>query len=478
MYLGLDLGTSGLKALLIDEDQTIVAEATAPLTVSRLKPSWSEQDPRHWTKAAHEALSALKAKHPLDRVRGIGLSGQQHGATILDKAHEPLRPAILWNDTRAADEAEYLDGLPGVRESVGSIIFAGFTAPKLIWAKKHEPEVFEKAALVLLPKDYLRLWLTGEAVSEMSDASGTAWLDVPSRSWSDTLLAHCEMTRDQMPGLVEGSESSGAIRPALAEEFGIPKGVPVAGGGGDNAAAAVGMGVTETGRAFVSLGTSGVVFTSNPTFSPMPETAVHTFCHALPGKWHQMGVILSATDSLNWYSSLVGADPASLVGELGALQAPGRVLFMPYLGGERTPINDPRIRAAMIGLGHEADRAAGTRAVLEGVTFAVADSVDALKACGTALDMVIAVGGGSRSRYWLEAIATAIDTPIAVPTAGDYGGAFGAARLGAMAAGGGPEFLAPPKIDHEVAPRKDLVGAFHDAHQRYRATYQALKGIS
>jgi len=478
MYLGLDLGTSGLKALLIDDDQTIVAEATAPLEVSRPHPAWSEQDPHHWTAAARDALIALKAKHPLDRVKGIGLSGQQHGATILDAAHEPLRPAILWNDTRAAEEAEYLDHLPGVQGSVGSIIFAGFTAPKLIWAKKHEPEVFEKAALVLLPKDYLRLWLTGEAVSEMSDASGTAWLDVPSRSWSDELLAHCEMRREQMPGLVEGSEVSGTIRPALAEEFGIPKGVPVAGGGGDNAAAAVGMGVTEAGRSFVSLGTSGVVFTSNPTFSPMPETAVHTFCHALPGKWHQMGVILSATDSLNWYARLVGADPASLTGELGPLQAPGRVLFMPYLGGERTPINDPKIRAALIGLGHEADRVAGTRAVVEGVTFAVKDSVDALKACGTALDFVIAVGGGSRSRYWLEAIATAIDTPIAVPEAGDYGGAFGAARLGAMAAGGGAEFLAPPAIGDTVEPDKTLTAAFEEAHARYRATYKALKGIS
>ncbi|GAB5375039.1 MAG: xylulokinase [Acuticoccus sp.] len=478
MYLGLDLGTSGLKALLIDDDQTILAEATAPLSVSRPRPAWSEQDPHHWTAAAREALLALKAKHPLDSVRGIGLSGQQHGATILDKAHEPLRPAILWNDTRAADEAEYLDGLPGVQDKVGSIIFAGFTAPKLVWAKTHEPAVFDNAALVLLPKDYLRLWLTGEAMSEPSDASGTGWLDVPSRTWSDALLATCEMTREQMPGLVEGSEASGAIRPALADEFGIPRGVPVAGGGGDNAASAVGMGVTEAGRSFVSLGTSGVVFTSNPTFSPMPETAVHTFCHALPEKWHQMGVILSATDSLNWYATLVGADPAALTAELGALSAPGRVLFMPYLGGERTPINDPKIRAALVGLGHEADRVAGTRAVIEGVTFAVKDSVDALKACGTALDMVLAVGGGSRSRYWLEAIATAIDTPIAVPTAGDYGGAFGAARLGAMAAGGGAEFTTLPTIGETIEPDKKLTAAFQDAHQRYRATYNALKGIS
>ncbi|MEM0907184.1 MAG: xylulokinase [Pseudomonadota bacterium] len=478
MYLGLDLGTSGLKALLIDSDQTIIAEATAPLSVSRPHPAWSEQNPDDWTGAAAAALHMLKDKASLGDVRGIGLSGQQHGATILDKAHRPLRPAILWNDTRAADEAEHLDGLPGVRDSVGSIIMAGFTSPKLVWAKTHEPEVFQKAALVLLPKDYLRLWLTGEAVSEPSDASGTGWLDVPSRIWSDALLATCEMTRDQMPGLVEGSEPSGGLRAELAQEFGLPAGVPVAGGGGDNAAAAVGMGVTKPGRAFVSLGTSGVVFSANPTYTPKPETAVHTFCHALPDTWHQMGVILSATDSLNWYAALVGADPVSLTQELGALKAPGRALFMPYLGGERTPINDPKIRAAFIGLGHEADRVAGTRAVLEGVTFAVKDSVDALKACGTAMDFVIAVGGGSRSRYWLEAIATAIDTPIAVPTAGDYGGAFGAARLGALASGGGDEFTTAPPIGETVEPHTALTAAFQEAHTRYSATYQALKGLS
>ncbi|MEM6762319.1 MAG: xylulokinase, partial [Pseudomonadota bacterium] len=384
MYLGLDLGTSGLKALLIDEDQNLVAEATAPLSVSRPHPSWSEQDPAHWIEAAVKAVTALGAKTALDGVKGIGLSGQQHGATILDASHNPLRPAILWNDTRAGAEAAELDAIKGVREKVGSIIFAGFTAPKLVWAARHEPQVFDKTALVLLPKDFLRLWLTGDAMSEPSDASGTGWFDVSRRAFCDELLSHCNMTMAQMPGVVEGSEVSGSLRAEVASKLGLPAGIPVAGGGGDNAASAVGMGVTVPGRAFVSLGTSGVVFASSDSFEPAPETAVHTFCHALPRTWHQMGVILAATDTLNWFARLVDEDPAALTNELGPLKAPGRPLFLPYLGGERTPINAPNARAALIGLAHETDQAAATRAILEGVTFAVCDSRDALAACGTA----------------------------------------------------------------------------------------------
>ena len=478
MFLGLDLGTSGLKALLIDEGQKLVAEATAPLDVSRPHPSWSEQDPAHWTAAAEAALGALVAKTSLGSVRGIGLSGQMHGATMLGADHQPLRPAILWNDTRSGEEAAALDGEPAFRDKTGNIVFAGFTAPKLVWTAKHEPDVFAKVALVLLPKDYLRLWLTGEAVTEPSDASGTSWLDVGARTWSPELLAACEMTTDQMPRIVEGPEASGGLRADIAARFGLPAGIPVAGGAGDNAAAAIGMGVAEPGRAFVSLGTSGVLFAAAPSYSPMPQTAVHTFCHALPDKWHQMGVILAATDALNWYAGLVGADPASLTRDLGALQAPGRPLFLPYLGGERTPHNDARVRGALIGLGHESGRDAGTRAVLEGVAFALADCANALAACGTTLDSVIAVGGGARSRYWLEAIATALGTPVAVPAAGDYGAAFGAARLGAMAAGADASFITPPKVDDTIEPRADLAGAFADAHARYKATYAALKELS
>jgi len=479
MYLGLDLGTSGLKALLIDDAQSAVAEATAPLAVSRPHPAWSEQSPADWIAAASSALSTLRGKAPLDAVRGIGLSGQMHGATLLDSAHAVLRPAILWNDTRASEEAEALDRTQGFRETTGNIMFAGFTAPKLVWTRRHEPDIFERVALVLLPKDYLRLWLTGEAVSEPSDASGTGWLDVGARDWAAPLLAACGLGEEHMPALVEGPEVSGGLRAEVAREFGLPAGIPVAGGAGDNAAAAVGMGVAAPGRAFVSLGTSGVLFAAAPSYSPKPETAVHTFCHALPGAWHQMGVILAATDALNWYARLVGAEPAALTGELGALQAPGRPLFLPYLGGERTPHNDPRVRAALVGLGHEADRAAGTRAVIEGVTFAVRDCADALADCGTHLDRLIAVGGGARSRYWLAALATALGVPVDVPAAGDYGAAFGAARLGAMAAGADrAAFLTPPQVAETVEPDRELASAFAGAGARYRLTYAALKDLS
>ena len=479
MFLGLDLGTSGLKAVLIDDAQAVVAEATAPLSVSRPHPAWSEQDPADWVAAAEAAMAALASKHPLGKVAGIGLSGQQHGAVMLDRAHQVVRPAILWNDTRASEEARALDGTQVVRNLTGNVIFAGFTAPKLVWAAKHEPDAYERTALVLLPKDYLRLWLTGEAVSEPSDASGTGWFEIGARNWSDDLLAAGGMRASQMPAIVEGSHVSGTLRGELAERWGIPSGTPVAGGGGDNAAAAVGMGIVRPGPASLSLGTSGVLFATTPGFAPAPETSVHAFCHALPELWHQMGVMLSATDCLNWYCALVGESPATLVEALGPLQAPGRTLFMPYLGGERTPINDPAIRAALIGVSHATDRAAGARAVLEGVTFAVRDNRDALAATGTEVADVIAVGGGSRSRHWMEMVATALGVPVLLPAGAELGAAFGAARLGLMAAtGAGEEVATPPQIAATIEPNRALAAAFDEAHARYKATYEALRGLS
>ena len=306
MYIGLDLGTSGLKAILIDDAQAILAEAVAPLEVNRPFDGWSEQAPASWLDATGAVLRELRQKADLSAVRGIGLSGQQHGATLLDAADHVLRPCILWNDTRAAVEAAALDADPQFRAITGNIMFAGFTAPKLVWVRKHEPKLFDRVAKVLLPKDYLRLWLTGEHVGEMSDAAGTGWLDVGKRDWSDALLAATGMTRAQMPRLVEGSEVSGHLRDELASKWGLPKGVVVAGGGGDNAASAVGVGVVAAGQAFVSLGTSGVLFAASAAYQPDAASAVHTFCHALPDTWHQMGVILAAADALNWYARLVG----------------------------------------------------------------------------------------------------------------------------------------------------------------------------
>ncbi|WIV51027.1 xylulokinase [Marivivens sp. LCG002] len=479
MYIGLDLGTSGLKGIVINDDQDILAEATAPLDVSRPHDGWSEQAPADWIVAAEAVISALRSKIDLGAVKAIGLSGHMHGATLLGKSDEVLRPCILWNDTRSAVEAAELDADPMFRKLTGNIVFPGFTAPKLAWVKNNEPEIFSKLAKVLLPKDYLRLWLTGEHVAEMSDAAGTSWLDVGQRDWSDTLLAATDMDRSHMPRLVEGSEVSGTLRPDLASAWGMSSSVVVAGGGGDNAASAVGVGVVQEGDAFVSLGTSGVLFAACDAYTPDAASAVHTFCHALPSTWHQMGVILAAADAMNWFAKVLEAKPSDLTSALGPLQAPSRTLFLPYLGGERTPHNDAKVRASFLHLDHASDRISMTRSVLEGVTFAVRDSFDALSSTGTRIERLIAVGGGSKSDYWVQAIATTLGLPIGLPVAGDYGGAFGAARLGLMAAtGAGSSAATAPKIERMIEPVVGLSDAFLEAHSKYRAAYQAIKALN
>jgi xylulokinase len=483
MYLGLDLGTSGVKALLIDGAQRIVGSANGNLEVYRPRPGWSEQDPAGWIRAAEEAVAALKAAYPNEfgAVRGIGLSGQMHGATLLDAGDQVLRPCILWNDTRSFVEASRLDADPRFRRITGNIVFPGFTAPKLAWVKNEEPGIFARVRRVLLPKDYLRLWLTGEHISEMSDSAGTSWLDVAHRRWSPELLAATDLDESHMPRLVEGTAPAGTLRAELGDRWGMRSGVTVAGGAGDNAASACGMGTVRPGAAFVSLGTSGVLFAANGSYLPNPESAVHTFCHALPGSWHQMGVILSATDSLNWLSNITGREAAELTRELGDdLKAPSGVTFLPYLSGERTPHNDAVIRGSLAGLAHQSSRAALTQAVLEGVAFAFRDSLEALRAVGTDLSRVTAIGGGSRSRYWLKAIAAALEVPVDIPADGDFGAAFGAARLGMIAAEEADPLAicTAPETAETIDPDWRLSGAFTEAYQRYRALYPAIKGVS
>ena len=473
MFLGLDLGTSGLKAIVVDDAQQVVAQATAQLPVSRPHSGWSEQDPASWIAAAEEAIAALPVS-VRSRVQAIGLSGQMHGATMLGADDAPLGPCILWNDTRSAAQASAMDGDPEWRKVSGNIVFPGFTAPKLAWLRETDPGTFDQVRKVLLPKDYLRLWLTGEYVGEMSDAAGTSWLDTGARDWSDALLAKSSLSRDHMPRLVEGSEVSGHLRAELASRFGMDE-VPVAGGGGDNAASAVGLGITEPGQGFVSLGTSGVLFAATDNFSPDASTAVHTFCHALPNAWHQMGVILACTDALNWAAKFVGMDAKSFTSELGALQAPGKGLFMPYLGGERTPLADAAIRGGWVGLEHQTDHAAMARAVLEGVTFALVDCRDALAATGTKIESLLAVGGGTGSDYWLKALATALNIPLQLPASADLGGAFGAARLAMMAKSGEASIAAPPSMKLIIEPDPMLHDAFSEAHSRYRTYAKFLK---
>ena len=483
MYLGLDLGTSGLRALLIDGNGVPVGSADRSYPVSHPHPGWSEQDPADWIMACTAAVAELKRDHPdaFSGLKAIGLSGQMHGATLLDKADQVLRPCMLWNDTRAAAQAAQLDSLPDFRHLSGNIVFPGFTAPKLTWVRDDEPALFERVAKVLLPKDYLRLWLTGEHVSDMSDAAGTSWLDVGARDWSAPLLAQSGMRPDQMPRLVEGSAPSGQLRSSLAAEWGVSPGVTVVGGGGDNAAAACGVGCFGEGDGFVSLGTSGVLLAAKSSFAPRPDSAVHSFCHAIPDTWYQMGVILAATDCLNWLAAQTGATPAALAGLLPeTLDQPGALLFLPYLSGERTPHNDAGIRAAFLGLGMDSDRTAMTRAVMEGVAFALRDNLEALKSTGTELERVLAIGGGANSPYWLELIATVLDLPLDLPEAGDFGAALGAARL-AMAGhtGAAPDqIIARPAISRTIHPRADLRDAYEGAYARFRTLYPAIKAIT
>jgi xylulokinase len=368
--------------------------------------------------------------------------------------------------------------LPSLRQIAGNIAMPGFTAPKIAWVRKHEPQVYEKIAKVLLPKAYIRLLLTGEHVEDMSDAAGTLWLDVGKRDWSDQLLAVTGLDRSHMPRLVEGSQSSGTLKRELAQRWGMDGLVVVAGGAGDNAASACGIGAIRPGEGFVSLGTSGVLFVSNERFSPNTEGAVHAFCHAIPDTWHQMGVILSATDSLNWLSRITGQKQADLSAAAEAqFTGPGEEIFLPYLSGERTPHNNAGARGSFVGLSHLSDPARLAQAVMEGVAFAFRDSQRVLSDAGTKIDHLLAVGGGSKSALWLRMIATNLDMEIALPEDGDFGGALGAARLGLCAAeGASPQtVMTMPPIKTVIAPDKSLSAAYSDQYARYRALYPAIE---
>ncbi|MDX2170189.1 MAG: xylulokinase [Deltaproteobacteria bacterium] len=486
MFLGLDLGTSALKAVLVDGAQRVVGQASAPLTVQRPRPLWSEQDPDTWWTAAEQAVGALRTEHAaaLGAVRGIGLSGQMHGATLLDAAERVLRPCILWNDGRSGAECAALEQrAPRLRALAGNAAMPGFTAPKLLWVAAHEPDVFRATAHVLLPKDWLRLRLTGEAVSEMSDAAGTLWLDVARRTWSEELLAATGLSARHMPRLVEGSAASGTLRAEVAAAWGVPAGVVVAGGGGDNAAGAVGVGVVRPGDALLSLGTSGVIFVATDRFTPAPDGGVHAFCHARPATWHQMSVILSAASCLSWLSSVTGGAPeAELVREAEARGAEALArapLFLPYLSGERTPHNDPHASGAFAGLRHETTRADLTLAVLEGVAFAFADGQQALTDSRTAIAQVSVIGGGAHSRFWGRLLAAALERPLRYHAGGEHGPAFGAARLARLAVTGeDPRAVctAPP-VDAVVEPEPELVALCAERRRRYRSLYPALRDL-
>lgn len=485
MYLGIDLGTSGVKAIVIDAGQRILAEASSrPLTVQRPHRGWSEQDPECWWDAVCEVLDGLAARHPgtLAAVEGIGLSGQMYGATLLDEADRVIRPAILWNDTRAAAECRALETRePELRRLAGRRATPGVTAPKMMWVRDHEPAHFERVRTVLLPKDFVRLRLTGEKVSDMADSSGTLWMDLARRDWSDRLLAATDLDRSQMPRLVEGTEPSGELRADLAARWGMSKRPVVAGGGGDNACGACGSGIIEPGAGTVSLGTSGVLFVATREVRPSAELAIETLCHSVPGIWHQMSVILSATSCLNWLAGIVKRPAAELVRDLGDDPRPASpLLFLPFLDGCWSPQADADIRGAFIGLDHATDEAALTRAVLQGVAFALADAAEGFHANGARFERLLGIGGGSRSRLWLSMVANSLDRIIDVPEASELGAAFGAARLGLIAATGASpgEVLRRPAIARTVAPDEALGASYRDTFQHWRTLYGPVRSAS
>jgi xylulokinase len=482
VFLGLDFGTSAVKALLVDGVQTVLASVTVPLSVQRPAAGHSEQDPHAWWQAMLDAVDGLRRDHAasLSAVEGIGLSGQMHGAVLLDKAGTVLRPAILWNDVRSATECTQLEAaVPTLREVTGNIAMPGFTAPKLLWVREHEPAVFARVRTVLLPKAFIRYRMTGEMIEDMSDASGTLWLDVRARDWSDIMLAATGLSRNAMPGLVEGNRAAGMLCPELAARWGMARRPILAGGAGDNAAGAVGLSAIQPGDAFISLGTSGVLFATTDRFRPYPQAAVHAFCHALPDTWHQMGVTLSAAASLAWWAGITGKAEANLMAEIGSPTSPSPALFLPYLGGERTPHNDGTIRGAFAGLSHETDRSLLTQAVLEGVAFSLRDCLDALEASGTRIEAADVIGGGSRSRTWIAIIAAALGIPLHRLAAGEHGGAFGAARLARMAVTGeAPDMVCRPASRADtILPDPALAAAYSPRIAQYRALNRKIANV-
>jgi len=480
-YLGIDVGTSAVKVILVDEWQAAVAEAAVPLQVSRPQDLWSEQDPEAWWQAVQAALDQLRVTTgaACADVRGIGLSGQMHGAVLLDAANRPLRPAILWNDGRSYREAQELGAQhPELSRAMGVIPMPGFTAPKLAWLARHEPETFRAVRKVILPKDYIRLKLIGDVVTEMSDAAGTWWLDEARRDWSDAALAATGLTRDHMASLVEGSQASGTLRPEIAQQWGLWSDVVVAGGGGDAATGAVGLGAIEDGSAFISLGTSGQLFVTTETYSPAPEALVHSFCHAVPGRWFQMAAMLNGASCLAWAASLLRRDIGELLRETeAAYRKPSDILFLPYLAGERTPHNDPHARGVFFGLSPDTQQTDMAQAVLEGVAYSFADAKRALEQAGTPLTQAGIIGGGSKSQFWTRILASVLNIPIMRFHGSDKGPAFGAARLGRLAVTGeAPEDVCTaPAVLETIVPEPQLAELYSPRIELFRSLYRALK---
>jgi xylulokinase len=469
--VGLDVGTSGVKALAVAEDGEIVGRAEIGYGLSTPRPGWAEQDPEDWWRGTQQALEELGA----DDVAGIGLSGQMHGLVALDADEQVLRPAILWNDQRTGEQCDEIEeriGLPALIAATGNRALTGFTAPKLLWLREHEPDVYGRIAHILLPKDYVRLRLCGEQAIDVADASGTLLFDVAHRLWSEEVCSALEIDMDWLPRALESPEVSGETS----------DGIPVAAGAGDQAAGALGVGVVEAGAPLsVVLGTSGVVFCALPAFAADAEARVHAFCHAVPETWHAMGVMLSAAGSLAWLRNAVGreAEYSELVKEAREW-GPGTegLTFLPYLAGERTPHADPDARGSFTGLSLRHDRGALVRAVLEGVAFGLRDSLDLIAELGPLPDRGRVSGGGARSEEWLQIVASVLELPLE-RTAADEGAAFGAALLGGVAGGlwGSPAEAASAAVKptSTVEPVADWVEPYQEQREVFRALYPAIR---
>lgn len=491
MFLGLDLGTSGVKAVVIDEAGALIATHSASLEVANPHPLWSEQNPEDWWAATLAAVAGLKQQlgDQLDSLRAIGLAGQMHGATFLDEQGQVLRPCILWNDGRSADQCAELEAaIPDFHQRSGNLAMPGFTAPKAMWVAQHEPEVFARTRKILLPKDYLALRLTGNCCSDMSDAAGTLWLNPQTRDWDDALLAASGLDRSYMPTLLEGTQVAGLLSENAATALGLPT-VPVVIGGGDNACGAVGVGVTEPGQAFISLGTSGVLFVVSPGHCASPENTVHAFCHCLPKRWHQMSVSLSAANSLSWFAGIVGCEVSELLAELDESKITETpVLFLPYLSGERTPHNDPEASGVFFGLKNHTGRAEMTLAVLEAVAFSFADGYDALKAAQSPIDDLTIIGGGARSERWRQIHSDVLQQTLSFRDGGEVGPGLGAARLARLsesAALPDAQFneqisgvCPPPPLVQVHQPNPETHPYYQAKLERYRALYQQTRSLN
>ncbi len=479
--LGLDLGTSELKAALVDEEGTVLGHAGIALSVSRPQDGWSEQDPEEWWRACSAALHQLRRAHSAAyaRIRCIGLSGQMHGAVLLDEHDRCIRPAILWNDSRSSVEAALLaHSYPSYSAISGSLPMAGFTAPKLMWLKAHEPAAFSAVDCVMLPKDFLRLRLTGDRATEMSDAAGTLWLDVRNRRWFDPMIEATGLQRRQMPHLVEGSEPTGVVLPSVAQEHGLSAGVVVAGGGADNPASGVGIGAIDPGDAFISLGTSATVVVTSDKPVGNPAAGVHGLCHALPDRWYAMGVILSGATCLQWLTTLVSLPSEQALINLVKGQLPldrppplHAPLFLPYLSGDRTPHNDPLARGGFMNLGIDSSVAMLGYAVLEGVGFALRDAVSAVKSTGATLSNCALVGGGARSDYWGQLLANILGLELHTLAGSELGACLGAAKLGFLALGQAHELL------RRGVSAKATFAADPARHEALQLRYEKFRGL-